>query len=398
MKKLLLFIFLFIVGAIAFNPAVFAAEYNTFSLAPEVSYIKYDEPDVMKEKGLMYGIGGSYAYHNDSFLIREEARINYGEIDYKNSGTLDNIKDYIIEARAVVGYEYPASTSATLTPYAGIGYRYLNDGMGDKNTSTGEQGYEREIYYLYTPIGLELTAPIDDKWSFGATLEYDLFWRGWVKSHLSDVEAGLGVHYDDLENTQKRGYGLRGSLKFLRNWEKWDLIIEPFIRYWNIKKSDEKNVTIAGLATPVYGYEPKNNSTEGGLMVTCRWGSGRDRSRYRYYDYKKTTMPAPIKTEIRPATKVPEENAYNYYENVRREIAIAVSYIKTAEKGRARVNMTLSPEGRVLAVNVRDEGAVLSETLKKNVADMIYAVAPFPSVPAYMYQPEISFTTPIIFE
>lgn len=395
MKKLLVVVLLFIVGVIARDPAVFAAEYNTFSLTPEVSYIKYDEPDVMEEKGFMYGLGGSYTYHNDSFLVREEGRISYGEVDYKNSGTLDNIKDYIIEARAVVGYEYPASTSATLTPYAGIGYRYLNDDGEGKTTSDGSKAYEREIYYLYTPIGLELYSPIDDKWSFGATFEYDLFWRGWVKSHLSGAISG----FNDLENTQKRGYGLRGSLKFLRSWEYVDVIIEPFLRYWNIKKSDDKDITYAGV-TIGHGYEPKNNSTEGGVMVTCRWGSGRDRSRYRHYDYKKTAAgaAAPVKTEIKPVTKMPGESAYDYYEKVRREIAIAVSYIKTAEKGRARINMTLSPEGRVLAVNVVDEDAALTETLKKNVADMIYAVAPFPEVPAYMYQPEISFTTPLVFE
>jgi hypothetical protein len=32
---------------------------HTFELGPEISYISYKEPGVMKEKGMMYGLVGS---------------------------------------------------------------------------------------------------------------------------------------------------------------------------------------------------------------------------------------------------------------------------------------------------------------------------------------------------
>ena len=35
---------------------------HTFELAPEISYRTYKEPGVMKEKGMMYGLVGSYTY------------------------------------------------------------------------------------------------------------------------------------------------------------------------------------------------------------------------------------------------------------------------------------------------------------------------------------------------
>lgn len=389
MKKLFLLAFLFLVGASASNLTVFAADYHTFSLSSEISYIKYREPGFMQDKGLMYGADGTYTYQHDNFLFRPELRFSYGQVDYKNSGTLENIDDSIVEGRVLFGYEFPVSTNTTLTPYIGLGYRYLNDDPSGRTTSDGSISYRRESNYLYSPIGMELMKPIGDKWSFGATLEYDLFWRGWQKSRLAAAIHG----YSDLENTQRKGYGLRGSLKFLRSCEELDIIIEPFLRYWNIEKSDNDNLIYSGVVVG-YGYEPKNNSTEGGLMVTCRWGSGRDRLRHRAYRKPFTQ----IKTEGKASVYTTSVNEGNYYESIRRDIALAVSEIKTAEKGNARVNITLSSEGRILALRVVDETSSLSDPLKKEITDSIYAVAPFPKIPPSTYKSEISFSVPILFE
>jgi hypothetical protein len=50
----------------------------------------------------------------------------------------------------------------------------------------------------------------------------------------------------------------------LKTGEKVDLLIEPFVRYWNIDKSNDSNVTYSGVIVG-YGYEPKNNTTEIGV-------------------------------------------------------------------------------------------------------------------------------------
>ncbi|KAF0119468.1 MAG: hypothetical protein FD151_1999, partial [bacterium] len=41
---------------------------HTWELGTEISHITYKEPDVMREKGMMYGIDGSYAYHQNLML------------------------------------------------------------------------------------------------------------------------------------------------------------------------------------------------------------------------------------------------------------------------------------------------------------------------------------------
>jgi len=50
---------------------------HAFELASEISYRIYEEPDVMKEKGMMYGLVGSYTYRN-KIMLKVEGRGSWG--------------------------------------------------------------------------------------------------------------------------------------------------------------------------------------------------------------------------------------------------------------------------------------------------------------------------------
>jgi len=213
----------------------------------------------MKETGMMYGLEGSYTYRNN-IMLKVEGMASLGELDYKNSGTLDNIPDRAFESRALLGYDLSVMEKSILTPYFGFGYRYLNDDSSGKITSDGSAGYNRVNHRLYSPVGMEWTMRMENEWSIGATAEYDLFWWGRQLSYLSDVNPSFG----DVKNTQKKGYGLRGSIKLQKNTEKIDYLIEPFIRYWNMSQSNNANVTYSGTIVGT-GYEPKNDTTELGV-------------------------------------------------------------------------------------------------------------------------------------
>jgi len=233
---------------------------QTWEIAPELSYIEYREPHVMSEKGPMFGIGVAYSYH-DGVMIKVAGRFSYGLVDYENSGHLNNIEDRIFEFRALGGYDFKVSSSFTVTPFIGFGYRYLKDNMGGDITSTGAYGYDRESNYYYSPIGIEAVYAFDKGWSAGVILEYDYFWKGTQKSCESDIDAG----YNDIKNDQDGGYGLRGSIIIKKQSDRVFYAIEPFIRYWHIDKSDVKNETYYGYDTGYVVWEPKNNSTEIGL-------------------------------------------------------------------------------------------------------------------------------------
>jgi hypothetical protein len=239
---------------------------HTWEIGPEISHITYEEPDVMEEKGFMYGIAASYAYHNN-LMLKAEGRFSYGQVDYDGqlsdgtSYTIDGIDDYMLEFRGLAGYDFPVLKATIITPYIGFGYRYLND-----DSSFDPAGYERESNYYYSPIGIETITKLENGWSIGVTFEYDYFWKGIQKSHLSDVDPGL----NNPENDQNDGYGIRGSIKFQKKVERLDFVIEPFVRYWDIKESDNADITYYGTYIG-YGCEPKNNSTEFGIKFALKF-------------------------------------------------------------------------------------------------------------------------------
>jgi len=235
----------------------------------ELSHITYEEPGVMEEKGIMYGVDGSYAIHlKSNFMFGLEGRFSSGQVDYDGKlsdgtpYTVDDIDDYIFEGRLLVGYDCAVSKTTVITPYTGLGYRYLNDDLAEDRN-----GYERESNYFNSPIGIDAIVNLGNGWFIGVIAEYDIFWYGLQKTHLGDVYAGVDV----LENDQEKGYGARGSIRIQKKGNKMDLVIEPFIRYWDIKQSDTSAVILTGTNIIGFGYEPENNSTEYGIKLAVKF-------------------------------------------------------------------------------------------------------------------------------
>ena len=168
--------------------------------------------------------------------------------------------------RVVAGHWLCISDRTTVTPFTGIGARYLNDDTGGRVTSVGHYGYERESRYFYTPIGLETSFILNPRWTFGASIEYDYLLKGYQTSHLSDVDLG----YSDIKNRQTDGYGYRGALRLERKTEQLDIILESFARKWKISDSEIEPVFYNGVLVG-YGYEPKNESTEYGLKAGIKF-------------------------------------------------------------------------------------------------------------------------------
>ena len=243
------------------------AQEHTWELGTEISHITYEEPGVMEETGVMWGLLGSYTYRKD-LMLKVEGRLSYGEVDYDGElsdgtpYTISGIEDSMFEFRGLAGYDFPMSTATIVTPYTGFGYRYLSD-----DPSFDPAGYGRESNYYYSPIGIETLTELDNGWSVGVAIEYDYFWEGTQESHLGDFLAGL----DTLENTQEEGYGVRGSMKFQKKSGDVDYVIEPFIRYWDIEKSNVAVITYSGTPIGLVGYEPANESTEFGVKFAARF-------------------------------------------------------------------------------------------------------------------------------
>ena len=99
-------------------------------------------------------------------------------------------------------------------------------------------------------------------WSWGVTVEYDVFIDGNQTSHLEDGNVG----YDTSTNDQNDGYGLRGSVRVMKQTDAIDFFVEPFVRYWDIEDSEVSLTTVNGAVVGA-GLEPTNNTTEYGLKI-----------------------------------------------------------------------------------------------------------------------------------
>ena len=228
-----------------------------------LSSYQYQEPGIMSLKGAKMGMDlhiVKVSEDDDVLIFRGDLRFAAGTVDYNsvNSGSASGEPDWYIEARALAGKDW-AINDAVISPYAGLGYRYLfNDGRGI--TSTGYGGYRRQSNYIYLPVGLFHRIALKDQARLESMLEYDQLLAGTQISSLSDVGGG----YSDVTNKQSSGYGLRMSIMYQRN--KW--AVGPYVYYWNIGQSDIVPEIQNGVPTGYGLVEPENNTVEFGLKAS----------------------------------------------------------------------------------------------------------------------------------
>ena len=230
----------------------------------QLAHYHYEEPNFAQFNGNRGGLVGAYAFPArwNRVFFRVEGRESYGLLKYQGSGTQDSVPDRIVEARGVAGLDFLPGNRISLSPYLGLGYRYLyNDSRG--YTSTNAAGYRRYSNYLYAPVGVTIRFDLGNRWVLAPTVEADIFILGKQKSQLSDANiAGL----NDVTNTQRHGYGYRAYLMV----EKDHLAFGAWMHYWSIKDSD---VQFAGVVNGVRvgGLEPANWTREMGIEFRYRF-------------------------------------------------------------------------------------------------------------------------------
>ncbi len=245
-----------------------------FDIGGEAYHYEYEEPGVMEQKGMFYGVRLGFTGRNwvpltpeepeadGGMMFRAEGRLAFGQVDYDGSiidlntntstpYSMDDVDDSVFEGRLLLGGDR-LHHGALHTIYAGIGYRYLND-----DSSSDPFGYERESNYIYVPVGYAFDGSHEEGWSLGFGAEFDLFLVGNQRSYLSDANPA----YPDVDNPQESGYGWRASVKLQHKSRKGIFVIEPFVRYWDIDDSEYSVETIGVL------YEPANETVESGISV-----------------------------------------------------------------------------------------------------------------------------------
>jgi hypothetical protein len=212
----------------------------TIEFGAEMYMYTYEEPGVMNNEGLFYGIFSSLTKrtsrnkhvkslkdvlrdNNKINMYRLDFRFAFGTVDYESDYlgvpvTIDDIPDWMLETRGIIGYDIPLEDSV-LTPYIGLGYRYLNDDSSEDRQdyfipALGQtinlRGYERESNYFYVPIGVEWVKQMDKTWSVKLNAEFDILVYGLQVSHLEDTDItilgsdGNLYTYDSIENMTRK--------------------------------------------------------------------------------------------------------------------------------------------------------------------------------------------------
>ncbi|MFP4473607.1 MAG: hypothetical protein ACLFPX_07090 [Candidatus Omnitrophota bacterium] len=263
---------------------------NDIEIALEIFDYSYREPGLMKTDGPM--LGGKISYtHRTRFNERPASwsevldyhgfnmyRLDFtytagNNLDYRSNGTgeLEGEQHRIWETRAVVGYDYPYK-GHLFTPYAGLGYWFLEDHDGRKLTTTGHSSYDRDQEYWYVPVGIDYKKEFSDGWEIMANLEYDYMLNGTNNSYFRGLGFGGGYYYgEDGTHQQNEGHGYRGSIKILKPVGNVDVFFEPFFRIWHIEESDQVTWVNSSGAVLGYTYEPDNRTTEYGARIGVRF-------------------------------------------------------------------------------------------------------------------------------
>lgn len=230
-------------------------------LAVSLSGYTYSEPSVMTLKAQKIGVdySATHALRPDwpsrgaGWFVRGDLRFAGGKADYDGGamGTMTDRPDWYLEARGLVGKDFVAG-EAVVSPYLGIGYRYLFNDLRGVSTA-GLSLYRRESHYYSLPLGITHRIQLASGAVLTSMLEYAPLLRGRQETNLSDQNPLV----PSVTNQQRRGYGMRlGALLRLGAWS-----IGPMVGWWRIAESDGV-ASLGGTA-----IEPKNETREAGLRI-----------------------------------------------------------------------------------------------------------------------------------
>jgi hypothetical protein len=248
---------------------------HQFEYARDLYLSRYEEPSVMRQKGLLWGHylrytyrppKGTFLHFKELNMYRLEGQLASGKFNYHSEGDpelhVTGKKDVSFEIKGVVGRDFFPVSYLRTTPYIGLGYRYLSDNSDGLNTLvnfTNFLGYKRFSHYYFLPVGIDLTYQTVPAYSLESNFELDYVFKGYQVSKISVVPGE-----NDIYNKQKGGFGLRASLRANRYFQYGAIFGELFVRYWNIGQSSSVDDP---LSPGFIWVEPKNNTREIGLRL-----------------------------------------------------------------------------------------------------------------------------------
>jgi len=233
------------------HPSTVSYRRLEFGFGEELYWAKFREPGNYNQKGFLTGYNTRLTYRTPPGskslinMYRLEGQWAKGKFNNQTVGALsdvDGIKDTSYEIRALAGKDLYPTSYLRLTGYSGLGYRFLKDNPAGLSTSFVDPlggtfsapSFQSTSHYFYLPFGTDIRYQTNPRYSIDSNFEFDDMVRGWEKEKLGVLQSSYG----NTVNGQKKGYGLRASLRLNRYYKYFDAYAEIFFRYWNIAQSE----------------------------------------------------------------------------------------------------------------------------------------------------------------
>jgi len=262
-------IFVWVLLPLCANAGELISTNNTFELG--MTYYKFDykedvdPPLKSTEDGWLPGVYFGYTYNRpDGVYTKLFLEYSSGDVDYDGttqSGTPVRFNDSAQELYRYewnIGYTFSVSKTFSLTPFAGIGYRFWRRGKSEIRASfvTLQEEYE----WLYVPVGLRADVVLSRRLSLEPSAGVRLVFDGTMTVLYSDIYA---VNNDpELDLGNKIGWWAELPVRY-RFAQHWSFVVTPWYAYSAIGKSDEAFVS-DGQTTLVV-YEPSSRTHQYGL-------------------------------------------------------------------------------------------------------------------------------------
>ena len=225
---------------------------------------RFEGETIVRDDGEFIGFTAGYVETIGSGLfLRARLSTDFGSVDYRSGDErLKNVSQDIGQLELQIGRDFDLGSGATLTPFAGLAARVLNDHSGGEVTQGGLEGYDREISYGYVPIGLAAGIPVGSSMRLVLSAQYNWVVDGVSKSKLSKIDPEL----PDLKLELEGGHGVEASAMLSVPVGGNALSFGPFVRHWNLDRSESATFNEDDQVAEF--FEPKNRTTEMGLRLS----------------------------------------------------------------------------------------------------------------------------------
>jgi len=242
---------------------------HRFEIAFSYSQFDYKEnfqpPLKSTEMGWIPQVRLGYSYSAaDQFYFRAFGDLSVGNdsTDYDGS-TMGGVplkattQNDFARLETDFGYTFQGALPVSITPYAGLGYRYWKRDLG----------YNEFYSWWYLPVGVKFLYPVNQRFSVGLNASMNIMFEGWMNiSNRNDVYANTTVQLGN-----KLGYLVEIPLGW-RPCVNWAFTVTPWYEYSEIGESPwepvyKTNGTFSGFIV----QEPSSRTHQYGIRLSTEY-------------------------------------------------------------------------------------------------------------------------------